>query len=108
MDNILGLIRSTNHMFFEVWGEEHEIDGRKMTVNVDGDALEKLNARLGTGRTGNHGMSGAQIMYYAKAQDFDKLPKTGDRQKFDGRMCVVEDVRDDEGIVRVVLSQIRG
>lgn len=109
MKNITGLIRSTNHMFFDTMSEEHVIDKRTIPIVIDGDALDRLNTRLGIGLEGSHGFSTAKILYFAREEDFPEgLPKTGAVQMFDNRRCTVEDARNDAGILRIVLSQPRG
>ena len=98
--NLLSLFRSENDMYFDALGSTHAIDGVSMTIVVDNEALKR--------REDKNAIHLGEQLYFARADDFDRLPSVGSVQIFDDRDMTVEDVSEDCGIVRIVLSQNTG
>ncbi|MCL2495680.1 MAG: hypothetical protein FWE98_08550 [Oscillospiraceae bacterium] len=83
-------------------GEWHRIDGRRVKVIVDNDAL-RSRQDLG----GVAGLHTGNLLYFARASDLPKRPEPGSIQKFDGRNMRVVTCNEDVGMLEVTLSQMR-
>lgn len=75
------------------------IDGKNIDVIVDNDRLIERSKKE------YEGISVGEILYYAKVADFNKKPKQGMPQNFNGRLMQVFDIREDEGLYEIILNQ---
>lgn len=101
--NLLDMLARENARFLSAsvgFGEKHVIDGREVVIALDNDALRR--------RADRSGVHLGDLMYFAAAGDFERVPQVGTRQMFDGRATTVEEVTEDCGMLTVVLSQNRG
>lgn len=83
-------------------GEWHMIDGKRMLVLLDNDAL-RSRQDLG----GIVGLDKGFILYFARASEFERRPQTGNVQMFDGKAMKVMTCNEDFGMLEVTLSQVR-
>lgn len=81
----------------------HTIDGRPLNVIVDNDRLMERSKKE------FDGISVGELLYFVSVSDYgDVKPKPRDSQKFDKRQMYIFDVREDEGMYEIILSQNRG
>lgn len=83
------------------FGEEHRIDGRKVTVVLDDNALKE--------RQGGAELSVAEssLLIYAAVEDLPTPKAPGAGMNVDGREYIVDDWSIDMGIATVALRQNR-
>lgn len=80
------------------FAEEHVIDGNTVSITVDNDRLiERSKIEYAGVMVGN-------ILYFAKSEDFDRKPEPEDVQDFDGDDYKVFDVREDDGMLEIILK----
>ncbi len=88
----------TDKMFdTDVFAEEYTIDNTKMNIIVDRDALVERQKKE------FDGIHVADILYFAKKSDFHKTPKVNEWQKINGVPHSVVDVRENDGILEIML-----
>ena len=95
--NLLNFLKEQNPIFFDALGEEHTIDGVKLQVIVDVDALKDREDR--------NGLAMGDLMYFARPEDFLRPLHVDDVQVFDGRRMTISEVSEQTGMLRVVLAQ---
>ncbi len=81
------------------FGEPHIINGISMTIIPDNDRL------MHRSKTEYEGVIVGDILYYAEAAKFTKKPKPDEVQTFDGVLCMVFDVREDNGVLEIILKR---
>lgn len=95
------LMKDLDNVFFndDEFSEEHNINGKNMTVSIDNDRLMERSKKE------FEGLSVGEILYFVKANDFGELPEQGTPQTFDGRMMSVFNAREDTGVYEIILNQ---
>ena len=94
----------TNVFFnLEEFAEEHNIDGRKMLVIVDSIEAER-RTRKQFEKLRIDGISMSNILVYVPRKTFGQQPAQGRRLMMDGRPYIVEDARDEGGVLSIELS----
>lgn len=88
-------------MDVDFFGSQHTVEGKKVTVVVDDDALRQ--------RQGGQEMTIAEstLLFHAKTEDLPKGLAPGKTLNFDGKECLVDDVVQAMGIAAVTLRQNR-
>lgn len=81
------------------FAEPHNIDGRILNIIVDNDRL------MHRSKVEYEGVIVGDILYFAKAEDFPRKPKPDDIQTFDNVPCQVYDVREDMGMLEIILKR---
>ncbi len=76
------------------------IDGQSQNVMVDNERLKKRAGEF-------EGITTGMILYFIPVSAFPK-PHIGDTQFFDNRLYHIEDVKEDQGIYEIIISQNRG
>lgn len=88
-------------IFFNLFADLHDINGKQLNVIVDNDRL------IYRSKKEFDGISVGEILYYVKASDFGKMPEVGSSQIFDRRQMYVFDAREDAGVYEIILHQNR-
>lgn len=84
------------------FGETVKIDGRDVVVVIDNDRLsQKIQKDY-------DGIAVGDILYYARSSDFPKKPRLRDVQHFNSNLCTVFDIKEDSGILEVILQRNEG
>lgn len=90
------------HIFFDEISEDVQINYIEVNVVLDHDKLQDRSKKE------YDGISVGDILYFAKKEELLKklggIPNSGDIQNFNGRTCTVFDVREDKGLIEVILN----
>ncbi|MCI8950042.1 MAG: hypothetical protein HFG49_08375 [Lachnospiraceae bacterium] len=87
----------------EEFGEYHVIDGKRMSVVVDGlEVVERSKKQVEKGRI--DGIYEKQILIYVARSEFGSLPAIGRALKLDNSIYRVEDAIDEGGIYSITLG----
>lgn len=90
----------------EEFGEEHTVDGRRLTIVVDGlEVVERSKKQSEKGRI--DGIYEKQLIIYVARSDLGRLPLIGRNMKLDSGTYRVEDVVDEGGIYSITLGAVR-
>ncbi len=90
----------------EEFGERHTVDGKVMTVVIDGNEVtERSRRQADSGRI--EGVYLRQIVLYAAKNEFGPLPATGRILKLDKSTYRVMDAADEGGIYSITLGAVR-
>lgn len=81
------------------FADSHTIDGTLRSVIIDNDRLRYRS------KVEYDGVLTGDILFYAQASIFEQQLRSGDRMKFDGDPCTVFDVRDDVGMLEIILQR---
>lgn len=81
------------------FAEPHTIDGMQLLVVVDNDRLRYRS------KVEYDGVVAGDILFYVSAAGLVPQPRPGDRMKFDGVPCTVFDVREDTGMLEIILQR---
>ncbi len=84
------------------FAEPHTVDGVSMVVTVDNDRLKERSKKE------YDGLSVGELLFFAPAAAFTKRPVQDRPMNFDGRAMIVFDVREDLGMLEIILNQNRG
>lgn len=87
------------------FGEPHTVNGRK-DINIIFDDVEFLNREKFRSEVRDDGTSLAKTMFYVKASDFGRLPKTGTQVTIDGARFRVEKAVNEQGLYSIVIRQV--
>lgn len=93
------------HVFMnpEEFGEKHQIDGKTMTVVIDG--LEVVNRSKKQAERGRiDGIYEKQILIYVSRAEFGRLPAIGRSLRLDGSQYRVTDAIDEGGMYSITLG----
>jgi len=90
----------------EEFGELHTVDGKQMTVSIDGmEVVERAKRQVEQGRI--NGVYEKQIVLYVAKSDFGPLPTIGRALKLDNSSYKVLDAIDEGGIFSITLGAVR-
>jgi hypothetical protein len=84
------------------FSEEHKINSKNLVITIDNDRLKERQGKE------FNGTYIGELLYFAKVSDFEEMPSVGDDQKFDSSMMYVSDIKEDNGMYEIILSQNRG
>jgi len=84
------------------FAETHTIDKRVLTIIVDNDRLMHRSKKE------FDGISFGEILYFVKKSEFGARVEEGTPQIFDGRQMYVFNIREDNGMYEIILTQNRG
>ena len=88
------------------FAEEHVIDGKKMTVSVDGnEVVERSKKQVENGRT--DGLYERQTIIYVSKKEFGKVPAIGRQLTMDKGIYIIQDCIDEGGMYSITLGAIR-
>lgn len=88
------------------FGEKHLVDGKEMTVIIDGNEVtERSKKQTDTGRV--EGVYLRQMVLYAAKSQFGPLPAQGRILKLDKSTYRVMDATDEGGIYSITLGAVR-
>lgn len=96
---MVDLDRRTVFLDLDEFGEEHQIEGKTITVVLDDDALRQ--------RQGGQELAVAEsaLMLFAAVEDLPPRRPAGEGLNIDGREYIINDWREDMGIATVTLGQ---
>lgn len=95
----------TNIFFdFHEFGEKHTVDGKTMTVIVDGYEQITRDKRYKTLEDGVHTK---QILFYVAAVEFGRLPMVGRIIRFDNADYRITDAVREGGVYSISLEAVR-
>ena len=90
----------------EEFGEKHFINGKPMTVIVDGmEVVERSKKQIEHGRI--FGIFEKQILLYVSRKEFGPLPAVGSALKLDKALYRIEDAVDEGGIYSITLGAMK-
>ena len=91
----------------EVFGEEHDVNGKRMAIVLDDYESIEREKRL---KSGMDGIFARQVLFYVASDDFGPLPAHGVALRLDNKLYTVMDATDESGIYAVTLeaNQSRG
>ena len=95
-------------VFFDpdVFGEVHRIDGKPMTVIIDGlEVVERGKKQSEKGRA--DGIYQKQIVLYVSRRDMGQLPAIGRQLQLDSNKYLVTDAIDEGGVFSITLAVIK-
>lgn len=87
------------------FGEPHMVNGRE-NVNIIFDDVEFLNREKFRSEVKDDGTSLAKTMFYVKASDFGRLPKTGSQVTIDGANFRVEKAVNEQGLYSITIRSV--
>jgi hypothetical protein len=95
------LLQNDLNVFINIdeFGEQHTINKQRINIVIDNDRLKHRS------KVEYEGVVVGDILYYAKASDFIKKPRVDQIQEFDGKQCMVFDVREDMGLLEIILKR---
>lgn len=103
------VIMSDIHNVFlneDEFAEKHVIDGKKMTVVVDGnEVIERSKKQAENGRL--DGLYERQVIIYVSKRDFGKVPAIGRELTMDRGLYIIQDCIDEGGMYSITLGAIR-
>lgn len=101
MDDVKGVFLNG-----EEFAEQHVIDGKLMTVSVDGnEVVERSKKQVEEGRT--DGLYERQTIIYVSKKDFGKVPAIGRQLTMDRGIYIIQDCIDEGGMYSITLGAIR-
>lgn len=87
----------------EEFGERHKIDGKEMTVIIDGlEVVERSKKQIEQGRI--NGIYKSQILLYVTRNAFGPIPAIGRSLRLDKSNYRVMDAIDEGGIYSITLE----
>lgn len=90
----------------EEFGEVHRIDGKPMTVIIDGlEVVERGKKQSAKGRI--DGIYQKQILLYVSRKDMGQLPAIGRQLQLDGSKYLVTDAIDEGGVFSITLGAVK-
>lgn len=87
------------------FGEPHTVNGRE-NVNIIFDDVEFLNREKFRSEVKDDGTSLAKTMFYVKASDFGRLPKTGTHVTIDSMNFRVEKAVNEQGLYSITIRAV--
>ena len=97
-----------SEIFFnpEEFGEVHRIDGRPMTVIIDGfEVVERSKKQSEKGRI--DGIYQKQVLLYVSRKEMGNLPAIVRQLQLDGSKYLVTDAIDEGGVFSITLGAVR-
>lgn len=83
------------------FGEEHEVNGEKVMILLDDNALEEHNIASLDKQSAK-----SDILFYIDSKFFGPhIPRASKQMKFNGRNYRIDDVKEDVGILSIKLSR---
>lgn len=89
----------------KVFGEEHIISEKPMTIIIDENELMERKKRQGDHMDG---MYVNQKLIYVAASDFGALPKQGSKLFIDRQLYTVKDAVSEDGIYSITIEANKG
>lgn len=82
----------------ETFGEPHKVNGEEITVVIDNDELKE--------RQGSQDLAvdESTTLFYCKKEDFPSV-YPGQTINYDHRICMIDDISDDMGMLTVALHE---
>lgn len=88
------------------FAEQHIIDGKRMTVSVDGnEVIERSKKQIEEGRT--DGLYERQTVIYVSKKEFGKVPAIGRQLTMDKGIYIIQDCVDEGGMYSITLGAVR-
>lgn len=89
---------------FEEFGEEHDIDGKNVTIIIDSDAMkERPRQPLEL----YHDVAGVYVydlVIYVRDSDLDERPVISQHIRLDGQLHLVKDCFESMGLLTITLE----
>lgn len=86
---------------FDIFGENHRLNGKKTVVIVDEN---ELIDRASQQKDEDRELHNRRLLFYVAGEDFGKLPIPGKILNFDGRNYLITDAVDESGIYSISLE----
>lgn len=102
-DQFMPRLYRDRETFFETFGERHNVDGKEIWIVADDFELLKRQVKQGI-KVEEFGISDSQIHFYAKREDLPPRKPSGEVIEIEGRIFVVSDWLEDEGISEITAS----
>ena len=83
------------------FADMHDIDGNQVAAIVDEDIIKQRSNRQG----GNFdGVYRGEVVLYVKAADLSRRPVRGQAIRLDGRLMLVDDCAESDGMLEISLE----
>ena len=102
-DRFMPRVYRDRDVFFETFGERHTGEGEEIWIVVDDFELLKRQIKQGI-KVEEFGISDSQIHFYAKREDLPPRKPSGNFIDIEGRIYIISDWREDEGIFEITAS----
>ena len=90
----------------EEFGEKHQVDGKTMTVVIDGnEVIERSKKQSEKGRI--DGIYEKQIVMYVSVSEFGLMPAIGRQLRLDNSLYRISDAVNEGGIYSITLGAMR-
>ena len=87
--------------FFNAFADMHDIDGNQVAAIVDEDIIKQRSNR----QSGNFdGVYRGEVVLYVKAADLSRRPVRGQAIRLDGRLMLVDDCAESDGMLEISLE----
>ena len=87
--------------FFNAFADMHDIDGKQVAAIVDEDIIKPRSNR----QSGNFdGVYRGEVVLYVKAADLSRRPVRGQAIRLDGRLMLVDDCAESDGMLEISLE----
>ena len=88
------------------FGEEHTVDGKNMTVCIDG--IERLKRGGSSDNQVNEALAYNRLILYVNRNDFGKMPKIGRLLNLDNITFYITDCIHEDGMYSISLERREG
>lgn len=82
----------------EEFADTHVVDGKEVSLIIDNDELKRRQGGQ------EYAIEESSTLFYCKSEDVARK-KPGQSMKVDGRICTVDDWKEDMGMATVVLRE---
>lgn len=91
------------NVFFELedFAELHVVEGREISIVIDNDHLEKLQAGQ------NLGIAESDLLIFGRTAELPRKKAPGSMINIDGREYIVDNWADNKGVSQITLRQNR-
>lgn len=96
------LVANATHSVFLNFGyfaETHKVDGREILTVEDSEELKRRQAGE------ELAIEQGSILFYCAACDLPAIKRPGQSMEYDDRIYHIDDVKDDMGMLTIVLSE---
>lgn len=89
------------NVFFnpEEFADVIEVDGKSMTVVIDGETLQEHKLKKG------EGLNSGKLLFSVRKTDFGTVPIIGKRIKFKGELLTILDFSEDDFTYSITLEE---
>lgn len=86
------------------FGEEHDIDGESISIVLDSDIIQERSERMDMYEDGTFQN---RIIFFVRKDDLGYVPEENQLMHFNGMPGIVNESREEMGVIRVALEMNR-